>query len=205
MAIEEKLEFVPLKKLLIKENETSEEIQTIFKREDEYIEFLHPIENFLAQSYLQNKKMKDIDVKKALRNIKLNYDKDISFFQNEIEKGIMNTTSSALQIACKKITKHELFLVFSYIIWCTKNRKHLGDSRAYLKWLCNFLNLYDKDEKKQFDEEYDEYRKEFSWSDEKLKILKGENSNDIPPVSEEVVAALESKKEAEDFEKNDGK
>ncbi len=199
------IEFKPLKELLSQENGISNKIETIYQRELEYIEFLGPIEHFLAFSYLNDRKLKDSDVIKALRNIKLNYEKDSSFFKNELEEGIMRTTSAALQYARKKITRHELFLVFSYIIWCIKNRDYLNDPRVYLKWLCNFFHMYNENEKKEFDEEYKKYQKEFGWSNEKLKVLKNEDFDLEPSLSDVVLSGIESLKEAEKFENEEAR
>ena len=107
------LDFIPLKNLVAEDNEESKEIQSLHGKEVEYIEFLGPLEHFIALSYMNNRGMRDVDVVRAIKNIKTNYDKNLDFFKTELEEGIVGIMSLTLQNARRKITKHELILVFS--------------------------------------------------------------------------------------------
>ena len=165
-------DFIPLTKLLLEDNEKAKSIKTIYQREVEYVEFLGPIEAFFAHYYYYGyPQLRDIDIIKAIKNVRDNYDKDISFFKTDLEKELIDAISSALQNASRKVTKHELFLVFGYILWCIDNRKHLGDPRAYLNWICNFFHLFKGEDKKKFMAQYQKYAQDKGLDKEQLKNL----------------------------------
>ena len=190
-------EFIPIKELILENNEEIKKIKTLFQREVEYVDFLGPIESFFAYFYLDNPEIKDSDAEKAIKNIKMNYYKNISFFSNYLEKELIGAISQTLktnaEIKKRKITQHELFLVLNYILWSIDNRKHLGDSRAYLKWICNFFHLLDKEEKQKFDRFYDDYRKKMGLSKKDIQIMKNEiDEEEEMPIRELVLSKIDS-------------
>ncbi len=128
--------FIPLKNLLKEDNEQIKKLKTLFKREAEYSIVLAGIEIPIKSYYQFHKNIKDKDVVKILKNIKANYDKNIDFFQEELEQMIMCMLSITLQT--KKITKHEFFLAIDYILWSISNRDYLGPT-GYLDWLQDFF------------------------------------------------------------------
>ena len=129
--------FVPLKELILEDNEKIKEIKSLYKKEVEYMDFLGPLEFSMALYYLENKKLKDVDIIRILRKIKQNYDRPLDFFNDELEKMIMSCLSLSLQK--RPITRYELFLIIGYILWSIDNRKHLKSSRVYLNWLLKFF------------------------------------------------------------------
>ena len=136
----DKIEFVSLKDLLLPDDDKIKEIKSIYGKEVEYLNFLGPMEFFIANYGLANSKLKDVEVIKALRNLRDNLDKDIDFFRNDFEYNLMMTINVSLQ-SNKKITKHELLLVIKHILWAIDNRSWMGDKRAYLNWIANFFHL----------------------------------------------------------------
>src|SRR3989338_10941628 len=101
------MEFVPVKELLLQDTDKIKELKSLCGLEVDYINFLGPIEFFIANYGLQNKKLKDQDVKIALRNIRDHWNENLDFFKSDLEKNIMCTISASLQFG-QKITIHEL-------------------------------------------------------------------------------------------------
>lgn len=164
-------EFIPLNKLLLEDNEEVKKIKTIYKKEEEYADILGPIEYSIADFYSESKKLKDKDVVKAIKNIRLNYYRDLDYFKKPIEKEILISISFALQE--KRITRHEFLLVLGYILWCIDNRKWMNNPRAYLDWVLNFFGMMGKDEKEKFEKRFDELGEKFDIDKEKIEIMKG--------------------------------
>ena len=177
-------EFEPFDKFLLPDNNKIREIKTIYQREEDYIFFLQPIESFFAHYFHEDKpELKDVDVKKTVRKIKSNLNRNPDFFETEFEKELMCIISFALKNSPKKITKHELHLILGYILWCIDNRKWLNDSRAYLNWLCNFFKIFNQEEKQRFDEFYKKIGKEHGKTEDEIRVLKNEspiNQVEIP-------------------------
>ena len=193
-------DFVPISELILEDTEEIKEIISLYQKEVEYIEFLQPIESFIAHYYYYDKpKLRDIHLIRAIRKIRTNLDKDLNFFEEDFEKELIGIINLVLKHASKKITKHELLLVLKYILWSVDNRKHLGDSRGYLKWIANFFKLLDDDEKKSFDKTYESYGTKFGKSEQEIKMMKGESGDEIEcPVDEIILSRLDS----ENFEDN---
>ncbi|MEK6927943.1 MAG: hypothetical protein AABX11_05930 [Nanoarchaeota archaeon] len=187
----DEIEFVSLKELLLPDNDEVRQIEGIYGKEVEYFDFLGPIEFFIANYGLSNKSLKDKDLIMILRNIRDNLDKNLDFFKKDLEKQIMCTISASLQMQ-RKITKHELRLVIKHILWAIDNRNWIESKRAYIDWIANFFHLLNKEEKKKFDEEYDNLGKEHGISKEKLKLMKNEDSDYEPPLSEIILSKIDS-------------
>ena len=170
----DKIEFVSLKDLLLPDDDKIKEIKSIYGKEVEYLNFLGPMEFFIANYGLANSKLKDVEVVKALRNLRDNLDKDIDFFRNDLEYNLMMTINVSLQ-SNKKITKHELLLVIKHILWAIDNRSWMGDKRAYLNWIANFFHLLNEEQKLDFNRSYEKLKEKYSLDDEKIRALKGDN------------------------------
>ncbi len=129
-------DFVPLNNLLLEDNDEIKKLKSLFKKEGEYGFFLGSIEIPIKSYYQFNKGITDKDVVKMLENIKSNYDKDVRFFNKELEQMIMCMLSMSLR--AKKITCHELMLIIDYLLWSISNREYLGPT-GYLNWLLEFF------------------------------------------------------------------
>ncbi|MBI2653088.1 hypothetical protein HYX00_06485 [Candidatus Woesearchaeota archaeon] len=197
-----KQNFVPLNKLLLEDNEEIKKIKTLQKREEEYAYILGPIEHTIALHYSDNRKIKDRDVVKMLKNLRSNYSQNLDFFKEPLEKEIIIQLSFALQ---ETETMHrEIYLSISYIIWSIDNRTWTGDNRAYLEWVLNFFGMMDKKERKEFKRKYDELGKEFGIEEEKIRAMTAgseELNEDIYEPSDEEEAW--SKKDSEYFAMSD--
>lgn len=143
------VKFVPIGGLLKKDNSKVKEIKTIFNREWEYGDYLEEIEYTVAELFLKDRSLKDRDVEQAIKNIKKNYNEDLSFFQTRLEKEIVMQLSVVLQE--KSITRHELKLVLDYVLWSIDNRSWMSDKQAFVKWLPFFFDLYKHKEKKEYE------------------------------------------------------
>ena len=170
----DKIEFVSLKDLLLPDDDKIKEIKSIYGKEVEYLNFLGPMEFFIANYGLANSKLKDVEVVKALRNLRDNLDKDIDFFRNDFEYNLMMTINVSLQ-SNKKITKYELLLVIKHILWAIDNRSWMGDKRAYLNWIANFFHLLNEEQKLDFNKSYEKLKEKYDLDDEKIRALKGDN------------------------------
>lgn len=192
------IKFIPLKEILLPNNEKVKELKSLYGKEVEYIDFLGPIEFYIANYGIQNPKLKDVDVVKTLRNIRDHLNENIDFFKNELEYNIMMTINASLQFG-RKITKHELLLVIKHILWVIDNRSWLEDKRAYIDWIANFFHLLDGEEKRKFDERYKNLGQEYGFSREKIKQMKGKDADFEISADEAALSKLDS----EDFEKNE--
>ena len=157
---------MPLNELLLENNESVIKIKTLKQREEEYAYLLEPIEHTIASYYSEDKSLKDRDVIRILKNIKMNYFNDFSYFKEPLEQAIITQLSFALQKA--KTTRHELLLAISYILWSIDNRAWTGDKKAYLDWILNFFGMMDGQEKKDFRKKYEKLGDEFGIDEEKI-------------------------------------
>ena len=193
----DKIKFVPIKELLLPDSDKIKEMKSIYGIEFKYLNFLGSIEFFIANYGLTNLKLKDIEIVKALRNIRNNLDKNIDFFRSDLEYNLMMIINASLQTN-KKITKHELLLVIKHILWAIDNRTWMGNRRAYLEWIANFFHLLNKGQKEEFDESYEKLAKKYGFDDEKIKNLKGDNLDYESPLSEVALAKIDSENFDED-------
>jgi len=184
--------FVPLNELLLEDNEKVKELKTLYKKEGEYAGILGPIEYAIAQTYLNNRKLKDKEVVKALKNIKSNYLQEMSYFREPIEQEIMLASSIALRK--RKITKREYRLAISYVLWAIDNRSYLPSSRAYLDWLLNFFGLMNKKEKQALEKSYDDFGKKHGMEKEVIEEMKLNFSEHETDSQEEELTIKESEK-----------
>lgn len=189
----EESDFVPLNELLLEDTEEIKELKSLYQKEPEYSMFLGPIESFIAYYYYyDNPNLKDVQLVKVIRKIRSNFDKNLDFFNGDFEREFIGVISLVLKDSKRKITKHELYLVLKYILWCIDNRKHTGDPRGYLNWIANFFNLLNKEKKKDFDRFYEGYGERFGYSEEVVKTLKGEEPSIELPANEEALSIFDS-------------
>lgn len=194
--------FVLLKELLLPDNNKTKEIKSLYQREVTYLDFLGPLEFFIANYGLASPKLKDDNVVIALRNIRDNLDKNIDFFKTDLEYNLMMTISASLQLS-RKITRHELLLVIKHILWAIDNRSWINDKRAYLNLIANFFHLLKEDEKNKFDEFYNNLGKEDGFSKEHIEFLKTGDGEE-PPIDELILTKLDSENfdEKKEFSKD---
>jgi len=198
----EEAEFVPIKELLSEDNEKVKEIKSLFQRETEYLSYLGPFESFFAYFYLDNPRTKDSDVIKAIKNVKLNYYRNLDSFDNYLDRELIGVTSQILRMNIekdkRKITRHELFLILNHILWAIDNRSWINDSRAYLKWICNFFGILSEEEKKEFDDFYDKLGEKHGISKKHIETLKTGLGNEEIDSRELALSQLDSKKFSEE-------
>jgi hypothetical protein len=175
-------------------------LTTIFKREEEYGNFLFVIESIISDEYLENKNLTDKEVINSLKLIKENYDKEISFFKKEYEKRIIYKFSVLLEK--EGITKHEFKLIFNYVLWVIDNRSWMGDRQAYIKWVVYFLDKYSKKEKENYEKETRKLLKDLGAPEDKINEVLEIHNNKIPKVMNEMEDEL-TKTESEYFQLNE--
>ena len=197
-----KQNFIPLNKLLLEDDGEVKKIKSLKNREEEYAYLLGPIEYTIALHYSENRKLKDKDVVKSLKNLKLNYSQDLDFFKEPLESEILTQLSFALQDT--ETMNRELLLSISYILWSIDNRSWTGDNRAYLDWSLNFFDMMDANEKKEFKEKYKKLGNEFGIDEEKIRVMIS-GSDDLDEVAYEPTDEEEawSKKDSEYFSMSD--
>lgn len=152
--------------------DTSEvkQIRSIQDRETEYSEHLGTIEGGIALYYYeQDNTITDREVISFLRNIKMNLDKDVSYFSHPLEILMFGPLADALEK--KPITFHEFKLVIDYVLWSIDNRSWMGDKQAYLKWICYFLGVYTAREEEQYEERVEKLGKKLHLSEEDVDQL----------------------------------
>lgn len=121
-----------LSELFASETPEIKEIKSIYEKEYEYNDYLSEIELVIAAYYYEeNRNLKDKDVVQVLKNIKQNRDKSINFFENDLEKEIIESLIEPLEE--KLLTNHEFTLVLDYVSWVIDNKSWVGDKQAYVK------------------------------------------------------------------------
>lgn len=137
------------------------EIKSLYNMEYEYSQWLGTIEYAIANYYINNRKLQDKNVILALKNIKKNYEKDISFFKSELEKAIVEDLLEVLEES--PLTHHEFKLALEYVLWAIDNRSWMEDKQAYVKWIAYVFGFFSEEEK-------DKYEKQFKRQTSKMGI-----------------------------------
>ncbi len=146
------------------------QIRSLQDKETEYSEYLGTIEGGIALYYYeQDNKITDREIISILRNIKMNLDKDVSYFSHPLEILMFGLLADALEK--KPITFHEFKLVIDYVLWSIDNRSWMGDKQAYLKWICYFLGVYTAREEEQYEERVEKLGKKLHLSEEDVDQL----------------------------------
>lgn len=164
--MEEKIKF----SLYLKKDTTEiRKLTTLYEKEQEYAPYLMAIEDSIVDEYIQNKKLKDKGVIKSLEKIKKNYDKDISFFNTELEKKIVSLFCDALED--RPITRHEMRLVFNYILWSIDNRNWMQDEQAYVKWITHSMGMMKEKEQELYHKEIQDLGKRLGLPEKRVNQI----------------------------------
>lgn len=159
-----------LSELLVPDIPEIKEIKSIYENEYEYSEYLSEIEISIAEYYYNyNRKVTDKDVIKALKNIKLNRDKPISFFEKALEKKIVKSLVEPLEDS--PLTDHELTLVLDYVLWVIDNRSWLEDKQAYVKWITYVLGFFTEKEEKKYEMQFKKFARKIGVSGAQVDML----------------------------------
>ena len=161
-------DFIPLSELTQPDNDKVK-IKSLYKREEEYADYLAAIEFTIANHFIENRGLKDADVISAINNIKEHLMEDLDFFDTDLETGILLNLSSALQN--KPITRHELMLVLGHVLWAIDNRSWLKDKSAYVSWLANFFKLYNQKEAQEYTAQFTKKAKKLRVPPDKIKAM----------------------------------
>jgi hypothetical protein len=146
------------------------QIRSLQDNEAEYSEHLGTIEGGIALYYHEHDNtITDKEIISILRDIKMNLDKDVSYFSHPFEILMLGPLVDALEK--KPITFHEFKLVIDYILWSIDNRSWMGDKQAYIKWICYFLGVYTAKEEKQYEERMEKLGKKLHLSEEDVDQL----------------------------------
>ena len=146
------------------------EIKSLYNMEYEYGEYLGTIEYSIADYfYNTERKLQDKDVISALKNIKQNYDKDISFFKSDLEMLIIEDLLETLEEF--PLSHHEFKLLFDYVLWVIDNRSWVEDEQAYVKWTAYVLGLFSKEEEEDYEKQFKKITSEMGLTDAQADML----------------------------------
>ncbi|WP_440947392.1 hypothetical protein ACSAZL_03700 [Methanosarcina sp. T3] len=125
-------------------------IKSLQGREYEYAEYIGIVEYSIARYFCEaDRKIKDKDAVSALKNIRKNFNKDISFFKLGLEREIVKNLIEVLEE--KPISHHELKLVIDYVLDVIENRAWMEDEQAYIKWAAYIMNLFTEEESEEYE------------------------------------------------------
>ena len=146
------------------------EIKSLYNMEYEYSEYLGTIEYAIADYYYNtNRELKDKDIISELKNIKQNYEKDISFFKSDLEILIVEDLLETLEEF--PLTHHEFKLLFEYVLWVIDNRSWVEDEQAYVKWTTYVLGLFSKEEEEDYEKQFKKITSEMGLTDAQADML----------------------------------
>jgi hypothetical protein len=138
--------------------------------EYKYIDYLKSIEYSIAYYYHKiDRKIEDKGITLLLKNIKKNYDKNISSFEHPLELSIVRNLVEAFYL--KPITHQEFKLVLDYYISVIDNRSWPDDKQAYVKWLAYALNNFTEEEEKEYVKNVAIVASKLGISDEEISLL----------------------------------
>ena len=159
-----------LSELLLPDTPEIKEIKSIYEKESEYSDYLSEIElTIAAYYYVENRNLKDKDVISALKNIKQNRDKPISFFKKDLEINIIENLVAPLE-ECP-LTDHEFTLVLDYILWVIDNRFWVEDKQAYVKWITYVLGLFSNIEEGKYERQFKKSARKYGLSSAQVDML----------------------------------
>lgn len=153
-------------------------IKSLLGREYEYAEYIGMVEYAIARYFYEfDRKTKDKEAILALKNIRKNCSKNISFFNQKLEKEIIRSLISVLEE--KPITHHELKLVIDYVLDVIDNRSWMEDEQAYIKWVAYVMDLFTKKEKEEYEKSIRKLAAEMGLSSKHadLMLMKGEEED----------------------------
>ncbi len=153
-------------------------IKSLQGKEYEYSDYLGTIEYSIARYFYENdRKIKDKDAVSALKNIRKNYDKNISFFKRDLEKEILENLIELLE--GEPITHHEFKLVIDYVLEVIDNRAWMEDEQAYLKWAAYVMGLFTEEESEEYEKSVKKLAAKLGLSSKHadLMLLKGKEDD----------------------------
>ena len=153
-------------------------IKSLQGKEYEYSDYLGTIEYSIARYFYEDdKKIKDKDAVSALKNIRENSDKNISFFKRDLEKEIIENLIELLE--GEPITHHEFKLVIDYVLEVIDNRAWMEDEQAYLKWVSYVMGLFTEDESEEYEKSVKKLAAKMGLSSKHadLMLLKGKEDD----------------------------
>ena len=125
-------------------------IKSLQGREYEYAEHIGIAEYSIARHFYEaDRKIKHKDAVSALKNIRKNGNKNISFFKKGLEKEIVKNLIELLEE--KPVTHHELKLVIDYVLEIIDNRSWMEDEQAYIKWVAYVMDLFTEEENEEYE------------------------------------------------------
>ncbi len=159
-----------LSEFLVPDTQEIKELKSIYNEEHEYSEYLSEIEFSIADYYYNsNQKVTDKDVIRALKNIKQNRDKPISFFEKPLEKEIVKSLAEPLEE--NLLYDHEFTLVLDYVLWAIDNRSWLEDKQAYVKWITYVLGFLSESEEKKYENQFKKFARKVGVSGAQVDML----------------------------------
>lgn len=159
-----------LSEFLLPDTPEIKEIKSIYEREYEYSEYLSEIEFSIADYYYNaNRKVTDKDVIRALKNIKKNRDKPVSFFENPLEKEIVKSLVDPLEE--NPLYDHEFTLVLDYVLWVIDNRSWMEGKQAYVKWITCVLGFLTESEEKKYESQFKKFARKMGISGAQVDML----------------------------------
>lgn len=156
----------------------TKEMKSLQGKEYEYSDYLGTIEYSIARYFYENDRgIKDKDAVAALNNIKNNYDKKISFFEQDLEIEIIENLIELLED--EPISHQEFKLAIDYVLEVIDNRSWMEDEQAYLKWAAYVMGLFTEKEREEYETEIRKLaaRMGFSSKHADLMLMKGEEED----------------------------
>ncbi len=149
-------------------------INSLQGREYEYSDYLGTIEYSIARYFYEDdRKIKDEDAVSALKNIRKNCDKNISFFKRDLEKEIIENLIELLE--GEPISHHEFKLIIDYVLEVIDNRAWMEDEQAYIKWAAYVMGLFTEEESEEYEKSIKKLAAKLGMSSKHadLMLLKG--------------------------------
>ncbi|MCQ1536186.1 hypothetical protein FTO70_10945 [Methanosarcina sp. KYL-1] len=174
------------------------EIEDLHEKEYEYGDYLGEVEYSISRHFYEaDRKIKDKDVVSALKNIRKNFGKNISFFKLDLEKEILETMIELMEE--EPITHHEFRLVIDYVLETIENRSWMEDEQAYVKWAAYMMGFYNEEEKVEYEESVKKLASRLGLSSKHvdLMLMKGEEEEDYLEFFEELGEEEELRAEME--------
>lgn len=153
-------------------------IRSLQGREYEYAEYIGMVEYSIARYFYEaDRIITDRDAASALKNIRKNCSKSVSFFNKDLEQAIVRSLIEILKE--KPITSHELKLVINYVLEVIDNRSWMGDKQAYIKWVAYIMDFFTKEEKEEYEKSIKKLAAEMGLSSKHadLMLMKSEEED----------------------------
>ncbi len=153
-------------------------IKSLQGKEYEYSDYVGTIEYSIARYFYEDdRKIKDKDAVSALKNLRENCDKNISFFKRDLEKEIIENLIELFEV--EPLTHHEFKLVIDYFLEVIDNRTWMEDEQAYLKWAAYVMGLFTEEESEEYEKSIKKLAAKLGLSSKHadLMLLKGEEDD----------------------------